>query len=39
VQTTSEPLPRLGNGKFDRPSVVKAFSVEDAWDRDAAART
>lgn len=36
VRITSEPLPRLGNGKFDRPSVVKAFSVEDAWDRDAA---
>jgi acyl-CoA synthetase (AMP-forming)/AMP-acid ligase II len=38
VLTTTEPLPRLGNGKFDRPSVVKAFSIENAWDRDAANR-
>jgi acyl-CoA synthetase (AMP-forming)/AMP-acid ligase II len=35
VITSNEPLPRLGNGKFDRPSVVKSFSVEAAWDRDA----
>jgi crotonobetaine/carnitine-CoA ligase len=36
VVCTSEPLPRLGNGKFDRPSVVKAFSIEGAWDRESA---
>ena len=35
VITRTEPLPRLGNGKFDRPSVIKSFSVEAAWDRDA----
>jgi crotonobetaine/carnitine-CoA ligase len=34
VMTTTEPLPRLGNGKFDRPSVVKSFSAEAAWDRE-----
>ncbi|HWH21561.1 MAG TPA: long-chain fatty acid--CoA ligase, partial [Solirubrobacterales bacterium] len=34
VMTTAEPLPRLGNGKFDRPSVVKSFSPQAAWDRE-----
>jgi acyl-CoA synthetase (AMP-forming)/AMP-acid ligase II len=27
-----EPLPRLGNGKIDRPSVTELIDPESAWD-------
>ena len=32
----SEPLPRLGNGKIDRVSLVEAFDPASAWDAESA---
>lgn len=34
VITTQQPLPRLGNGKLDRPALRHAFDPEQAYDRE-----
>ena len=34
VVTTPEPLPRLGNGKLDRPSLRRNFDPSTAYDRE-----
>lgn len=36
VITTAQPLPRLGNGKLDRPAVRDGFDPERAYDRERA---
>lgn len=36
VAVTEGPLPRLGNGKLDRPAVRRAFDRDNAYDRERA---
>lgn len=33
VLITEQPLPRLGNGKLDRPTVTATLDVSACWDR------
>ena len=39
VVLTDQPLPRLGNGKLDRPALRRAFDARTAFDRDRAEPT
>ena len=35
ITVRTEPLPRLGNGKIDRQSIVRTLELAECWDREA----